>query len=847
VASANYSHVWCASGKDYPCNLTGNQGPDPNGPGIWVEITSELGTTYVPPEQIFTYEDWQAELAAATQKTPPTPATISPLPLPAFQAPGFVPEELRKRRQWIGWQARWDPVRNKYDKLPICIPSGRGDGFLKPENHVGYEEAVEGVKRLGLTGLGFVMTPGCGLIGGDLDNCRDPSNGHLQVWAREILDWKETYFEVSPSGKGVRFWAKGDLKHVVKHDPAGVELYASGRFLTFTAQKIAGAPNEIGDAPRTLTALINRVRTMKAAAGLPEASEASQPEEGSAEAFKRWTYAQTPLGRINQAAMERLAEWVPTLFPSAEPYQDGFRVKSEDLGRPLEEDISFVSSGIKDFGEHDMGDVRAGKRTPIDIVILWHPLIDGDLHNPETIREAAEWLADELEIPFDLIPGAAAGLETTTDSPSPAPVDPDADAWAQFYAALERLRVASPRPAFVTGGAFADPDDGATIPDLDYDGPVAIRPGITDRLTRGLVSMISAAANVGKSTYLSLEALAIALENGAAFGQPNIDWCGNVMLVSNEESCGAILARIRGQRRISEVENERLKHELSIWPTDKIRLRLGRLEQNVVVPTRDGISFINALATRAEKGRSVAFLGLDTLVSLFEGIEENSAVQMDKAIGLLVMIADAGFMAIDVMHHTGKSGATETTTSYRGSSAIFAAVAEMSTFIPLPQEEVERLKLSPTQAKRMLRMMGQRQRDGVIPGVWHFEREVTSLTAQDPRDPERLAIRTVATLKAIPTPQPRVSELDEAHQTLWRIQETGRQIRRGSSRGMKHDDWASVILQDELGWQAKRAERAVAELIRNGRVEVRNVSDPKGHIIVFLDMREPEGSEDNPF
>ena len=843
MASVNYSHVWRASDADHPCNLTGKQGPDPTGNGqVWVEITNETGTTSVPYDQILTLADWKAEQAKAAQKKS---STVSPLPLPAFQAPGFVPEELRKRRQWIGWQARWDPVRNKYDKLPICIASGRGDGFLKPENHVSYEEAVEGVKRLGLTGLGFVMTAGCGLIGGDLDNCRDPSNGHLQVWAREILDWKETYFEVSPSGKGVRFWAKGDLKHAVKYDPAGVELYASGRFLTFTAQKIAGAPQEVGDAPQTLTALINRVKTMKAAAGLKDdAQQADQPEEGSAKAFERWAYAQTPLGKINQVAMERFGEWVPTLFPSAEPYQDGFRVKSEDLGRPLEEDISFVSTGIKDFGEHDMGDARVGKRTPIDIVILWHPLINGDLHNPETIREGAEWLAGELGIPFDLTPGAAVATAKPEET---APPDPDADAWEQFNQALRRLRAASPRPAFVTDGAFEDPDNGSAEPDFDYDGPVAIRPGITDRLTRGLVSMISAAANVGKSTYLSLEALAIALGNGVALGQPNIDWCGHAMIVSNEESRGAILARIRGQRRTSDIESERLKHKLSIWPTDKMRLRIGRLEQNAVVPTKAGIVFVNALAACAEKGCPIAFLGLDTLVSLFEGIEENSAVQMDKAIGLLVAIADAGFMAVDVMHHTGKSGATETTTSYRGSSAIFAAVAEMSTFIPIPPEEVERLKLSPAQAKRTLRMTGQRQRDGVIPGVWHFEREVTSLAAQDPRDLERLAIRTVATLKAIATPQPPVLELDEAHLVLWRMQETGRQIRRGSSRGMKHDDWASAILQDELGWQAKRAERVVNELIKNGRAEVRNTSDPKGHIIVFLDIQEPNNLEEAPF
>jgi hypothetical protein len=349
---------------------------------------------------------------------------MNPPPLPPFQVPEFVPEELRKRRQWIGWRAVWDPARNKYDKIPVCIRTGRSEGFLKPENHVSYEEAVEGVKRLGLSGLGFAMTQGCGLIGGDMDKCRDPKTGDILAWVLDILSWKETYFETSPSGKGARFWAKGDLLHAIKFDPVGVELYASGRFLTFTGQRIEGAPREIGEAPRTLMALMERVKAAKAAAGMAEAPEVDS-EEGSAEAFKRYVYAQTPLGKINQAAMERLDEWVPTLFPTAEPYHDGFRVKSEDLGRPLEEDISFVSSGIKDFGEHDMGDARAGKRTPIDIVILWHPLISGDLHDPEIIREAAEWLAAELGIPFDLTHGAAADKQEEDEDEDEEPPEPE--------------------------------------------------------------------------------------------------------------------------------------------------------------------------------------------------------------------------------------------------------------------------------------------------------------------------------------------------------------------------------------------------------------------------------------
>jgi hypothetical protein len=336
--------------------------------------------------------------------------------------------------------------------------------------------------------------------------------------------------------------------------------------------------------------------------------------------------------------------------------------------------------------------------------------------------------------------------------------------WARWRAALDRLRRAVKRPVFVTGGWTEDADDGAFEFDPTYAGPVPSRPQISDRLTRGLVSMISAAPNVGKSTYLGLEALAIATENGALIGQQKVDWCGDILIVSNEESRDSIVSRWRGQMRTSGLKaGDIIKHKLRVWP-GKTRLRIGRLENGAVVPTDDGVKFVEALAARAEKGSPTAFIGMDTLVSLFEGLDENSASQMDKALGLIAEIAEAGFAAIDVMHHTGKASPSETTTSYRGSSAI-SAVAEMSTLVLLPAEDAERFRLPPDRAQRTLRLAGQRQRDGAIPGAWYFEREVVSLAAQDPRDPQALVFKTIATLKAIPAPvAPGVNLEDHAGQ-----------------------------------------------------------------------------------
>jgi RepB DNA-primase N-terminal domain len=65
--------------------------------------------------------------------------------------------------------------------------------------------------------------------------------------------------------------------------------------------------------------------------------------------------------KLNDAALADLAAWVPELFPKATPYHEGFRVASADLGRDLEEAISFRSNGIKDFGLHDQDDPLGGQ------------------------------------------------------------------------------------------------------------------------------------------------------------------------------------------------------------------------------------------------------------------------------------------------------------------------------------------------------------------------------------------------------------------------------------------------------------------------------------------------------
>ena len=74
--STAYSHVWRAADTDFPCNLTGREGPGSNGQ-IYVEIAREDNLTYVPQEQLVTFENWKAEQSKSAGKPPHRPASLS--------------------------------------------------------------------------------------------------------------------------------------------------------------------------------------------------------------------------------------------------------------------------------------------------------------------------------------------------------------------------------------------------------------------------------------------------------------------------------------------------------------------------------------------------------------------------------------------------------------------------------------------------------------------------------------------------------------------------------------------------------------------------------------------------
>jgi hypothetical protein len=157
--------------------------------------------------------------------------------------------------RWVGWHTVND------NKVPLIGNSKRNASTSDPKTWRTFEQCP-GDRR------GIVFN-GDGLGGVDLDGCRDPTTGNLADWAAELIKDFDSYAEVSPSGTGVKIFARGApaslAKHVwpmngepIKDKQPQIEAYVSKRFFTVTGNQLPQTPDQIRAAPAVWQRLLRR-------------------------------------------------------------------------------------------------------------------------------------------------------------------------------------------------------------------------------------------------------------------------------------------------------------------------------------------------------------------------------------------------------------------------------------------------------------------------------------------------------------------------------------------------------------------------------------------------------------
>ena len=148
------------------------------------------------------------------------------------------PREMAGLRQWICWRLEPDPKSDKPRKVPYDPKTGRKASSTNPQTWATLDEAMDARTKYLFTGVGFVFTEAGGIVGVDIDHCRN-EDGTFTETAQAILDKYPSYTEISPSGAGLHIFYRGEMPGKGnKNSTTGVEMYASARYFTMTGNRL---------------------------------------------------------------------------------------------------------------------------------------------------------------------------------------------------------------------------------------------------------------------------------------------------------------------------------------------------------------------------------------------------------------------------------------------------------------------------------------------------------------------------------------------------------------------------------------------------------------------------------
>jgi AAA domain/RepB DNA-primase N-terminal domain len=353
----------------------------------------------------------------------------------------------------------------------------------------------------------------------------------------------------------------------------------------------------------------------------------------------------TPTQRLNDAALANLAAWVPELFPKARPYHDGgYRVSSADLGRDLEEDLSLVPEGIKDFGVHDMGDEREGKRTPIDIVMEWGQVDFGD---------ACDWLRERLGLPNG-------GTQEETK----------AEKEAEDEKQIEDF-IGGVKP-------HAFPNE-ASLKQYDW--------LLGRHLLRGEVAGSAAMGGTGKSSLAIVEALAMASGKQLTYDTVPIEPI-RVVLINLEDKRNTMDKRIAAAMRHHGLTKEDIGDRLIVIAKGEVSFKIAKqTSPGNVVRNPKAI----AMLTRLMIEKRADVLSIDSFIRT-HNVNENDNPAIEQVIECFEEVAQEAKCCVHLWHHTRKGdGQAATVEAARGAKAFIDACRSVRMLETMSEAQAEKL------------------------------------------------------------------------------------------------------------------------------------------------------------
>lgn len=163
-----------------------------------------------------------------------------------------VPDEMKKRPNWVVVKTWWNAEKGKYNKRPVNCNSDKGEYAESdnPETWTTFDNALKYLKEKGGTTVAYALDGKDNISCIDLDHCYD-ENGQPSALAKEVLSkCGKTYVEKSVSGNGLHIFGKTSGMDIRTFSKDGdLEFYQKDHFIAMTGDGTGYSSLESFDTP----------------------------------------------------------------------------------------------------------------------------------------------------------------------------------------------------------------------------------------------------------------------------------------------------------------------------------------------------------------------------------------------------------------------------------------------------------------------------------------------------------------------------------------------------------------------------------------------------------------------